>query len=171
MAQTLDLTGRWAGHYWQRGRAHPITAELTQAGERLTGTMRDAETEFEKSVFEAAAEAGLPPGADEQIVAGLREMLPDARGPVRSTTRLPATSVLEGDVRGRTVSFRKTYQGEHFAGFRVGDREVGVVLEGHVVHYRGQVNDAGTAVEGQWWIDPPPGRGGRRAEGTFTLRR
>src|SRR3712207_4037886 len=99
MSRTLDLTGRWAGHYWQHGQPRPITADLAHAGGRLTGTMWDGETEFEQSVFEAAAEAGLPPGDDERIVARLRELFPGSRDPVRSATRLPANSVLEGDVR------------------------------------------------------------------------
>jgi hypothetical protein len=78
MSTSLNLTGRWLGHYQQHDRAHLITAEFLQAGERLTGSMRDRETQSEYSVFQLAAEQGLPPGADEQIVAALREMVPDA---------------------------------------------------------------------------------------------
>jgi hypothetical protein len=172
MAQPVDLTGRWAGHYQQHGHAHPLAAELTQTGDRLTGTMRDEETTFESSVFEAAMEAGLPPGADEQIIIRLRGLFPESpRAPVRSATELPATSVLEGTVRGRTVSFLKTYEGEHFSGYRVGDQRVGVMIPRHEVHYQGHVSDDGTAFEGRWWIEPGPELGGRRTEGSFVLRR
>src|SRR5215470_14341029 len=116
-----DLTGRWAGHYSQHGQSHPIEAELTQSDGQLRGSMRDRDTLSEKSVFETAADAGLPPGADEQIVQSLRELFPDAAGaPVRATSQLPPTSVLSGYVLGRAVYFLKTYQGEHFVGYRVG---------------------------------------------------
>jgi len=172
MAQPLDLTGQWVGSYGQHGRQHPIRAELTQEGEHLTGTMHDEVTDFETSVFEAAADAGLPPGMDEQIEARLRELFPEVvRAPVRSAMRLPPTSILKGRLRGQVVTFAKTYQGEHFSGFRVGEKEVGQVVEEHVVQYQGQVDDKGLVLEGGWWIDPIPGLGGRRTEGLFTLRR
>jgi hypothetical protein len=171
MAEPFLMTGTWIGHYTQHGRSHPITAELTQVGTRLTGTMHDSDTESERSVFETAAEAGLPPGADEEIVLGLRKMFVDApQAPVRCAALLPAESRLEGEVRDRTVSFLKTYQGEHFTGFRVGDRYVGAVIEGHQVHYRGELSRDGTSIEGRWWIAPPT-EGGVRTEGGFLLRR
>jgi hypothetical protein len=170
--RSAELTGRWEGSYIQCGADHAIAADLIVAGGRLTGTMTDGETESERSVFEMALEAGLPPGADELIIAQLRQLVPDAPGaPVRSVTQLPSASVLEGSVRGRFVSFRKIYRGEHFSGYRVGDRYVGVVLEHHVVHYQGELNDSGTEIQGNWWIEPARGAGGRRAEGSFWLRR
>ena len=172
MAEFFDLTGTWVGHYTQQGRSRPIAAELTQSGTRLTGTMHDGETESERSVFESAAEAGLPPGADEQIVLGLRQMFVDApQAPVRCAAQLPAESLLEGEIWERTVSFRKTYQGEHFTGFRVGDRYVGTVIEDHQVHYRGEISRDGQSMEGKWWINPRPEVGSGRAEGGFALRR
>jgi hypothetical protein len=170
MAEAGNLTGRWVGYYYQHGRPHPIAAEFSQDGARLRGSMRDGETEGNYSVFEAAAEAGLPPGADEQIIAGLRNLVPEAQGaPIRSVSRLPRDSVLEGHVQGRTVSFRKSYQGVAFSGYQVGDRFIGVENAGHIVHYRGQLNPDATEIDGSWWIDPE--RGVRRTEGHFTLRR
>jgi len=146
--------------------------DLVQAGDRLTGSMRDEDTCSEVSVFQVAAEAGLAPGADEQIVAALRDLVPDApSGPVRYVTHLPADSVLDGRVEGRTVSFLKTYQGTHLGGYRVGETFVGSQVTNHAVHYRGEVSPDGTTIEGTWWIDPDPKGGTRRAEGGFTLRR
>jgi hypothetical protein len=172
MATTDVLTGRWSGHYQQFGTPHPISAHLVQQGVRLSGSMRDGETNSERSVFEAAMEAGLPPGADEEIIARLREQYPDvpASAPVRAVTSLPAESVLEGMVQGRQVYFLKTYQGEHFSGLRVGNRRVGRTVDRHEVHYQGKVNADGTVIEGNWWIEPTQ-RGERRAEGSFQLKR
>ena len=167
-----SLTGSWVGHYLQRDRVRGIAAELKQEGEQLSGQMRDAETVFELSVFELAAECGLPPGADEQIVSALREKFPDEpHAPIRAVSSLASESLLEGSVRGRTVTFLKTYQGEAFHGYRVGDHRVGTHVAGHSVHYRGQISSDGLTLEGHWWIDPEPNHSKRRAEGTFVLRR
>ncbi len=170
-AEAVNLTGPWAGHYWQHGTTHPIVAEFVQKGDRLTGTMRDGDTAAEWSLFDVAAEAGLPPGADEQIAAQLQALLPGASGtPIRYEAQLPAVSVLEGEVRQREVMFFKTYQGEHFTGYRIGDRRVGAMIVGHTVQYAGTLNEAGTAIEGRWRIPPPqPGEPG--TEGDFVLRR
>jgi hypothetical protein len=172
MAKDVDLTGRWEGSYYQHDRSHPIAAELVQAGEHLSGSMRDGETDSSRSVFDVAFQAGLPPGADEQIVARLREAFPDAPAtPIRFLSHLPPESALEGRVKGRALSFLKTYQGTHYGGFAVGDRLVGHSIEGHAVHYSGELSPDGLQIEGKWWIDPPPESGGRPAEGSFTLRR
>jgi hypothetical protein len=166
-----DLTGRWVGHYWQHGREYPITAEFAQAGEQLSGSMRDGHPDRESTVFEAASEAGLPPGADEQIEARLREMVPDSpSGPIRYVSHLPPDSVLEGTCTGRTIRFRKTYRGVSFGGYRVGDALVGIQEEGHTVHYQGLLSADGRLIEGQWWIDANPASGTRRTEGDFCLR-
>jgi hypothetical protein len=134
--------------------------------------MRDGEPDRESTVFEAAAEAGLAPGADEQIEAALREMFPHSRSqPVRYVTHLPAESSLNGWVRDTTVYFLKSYEGQHYGGYRVGDYLVGHKVEGHSVHYKGAVAPDGQEIEGKWWIDAPPEFGGRRAEGSFFLRR
>jgi hypothetical protein len=169
MPLPLDLTGRWIGHYLQGGHEYPILADLAQAGERLSGSMRDGQPDREHGVFEAAAEAGLPPGADEQIEARLRELVPEAGSArIRFVARLPPESVLEGRCRDRTVSFVKTYQGKSFGGFKVGDRLVGTEKAGHAVHYEGEVTPDGDAIDGRWWIDSDPQL---HTEGLFTLRR
>jgi hypothetical protein len=172
MAETVNVTGRWAGHYEQRDGKHPIAAELVQDGDRLTGTMQDSDTHCDQSVFETAVEAGLPPGADEQIFAHLREAFPDAsKGPIRFTTELPPSSLLEGEVQDGTVSFLKTYQGEHRAGYRIGDQFIGETIEQHQVHYRGRLSTDGQVIEGRWWIPTEPRARGGKCEGPFLLRR
>jgi hypothetical protein len=168
-----NLTGRWEGHYYQHGQGHPISMELIQEGDRLRGTMRDGDTVSQKSVFETAVDAGLPPGADEQIVDSLREMFPHlGRAPIRARSELPPDSIIEGQVEGRTVTFMKTYQGEHFVGYEVGEERVGVTIEGHSVHYRGRLTDEGRGLEGDWWIDQELPEGGvSRMSGSFLLLR
>jgi hypothetical protein len=166
-----DLTGRWVGHYGQQGRDYPITADFAQAGEHLSGSMRDGRPDRECTVFEATSEAGLPPGADEQIEARLREMVPDCpSGPIRYVSHLPPESVLEGQCTGRTVRFLKTYQGTSFGGYRVGDKLVGVQRANHGVHYKGRLSADGRVIEGRWWIEADPASRTRRTEGEFCLR-
>jgi hypothetical protein len=116
----------------QSGAERKITAVIAQTENRITGTMRDWVTEFERSLFDAAREAGLPPGADEQIDEGLRRLHPAAgKAPIRSKSRLPSDSTIEGTRQGRFVVFTKTYQGQHFSGYQIGDREVGWTAEHH----------------------------------------
>jgi hypothetical protein len=167
-----SLTGRWAGHYTQHGQSHPIVTLFRQDGDRLSGSMQDVQNDGECSVFELAAESGLPPGADEQIEAKVREAVPDApRGPVRYVWHLPSDSVLDGRCAGRKVSFLKTYQGKSVGGFRLGDHLVGAETEGHSVHYEGELSPDGTLIEGRWWIEADPSRGTGAARGSFALRR
>src|SRR4051812_2041270 len=167
MPSERDVTGHWEGSYHQHGRPHPISAELVQEGEHLAGSMRDGETDSTSSVFDMAFEAGLPPGAGEQIVARLREAFPDApTSPLRYVRPLPPGSALEGRVDGSSISFLKTYQGTHYGGFAVGDRLVGHHSDDHSVHYEGRLSPDGSEIEGRWWIDPPPGSRDRRAEGS-----
>jgi len=172
MSSAIDLTGRWVGHYVQGGQEYPILADLVQAGPRLSGSMHDGHPDRECSTFEAAVEAGLPPGADEQIEARLRDLVPDApAGPIRYVSHLPPVSVLEGRCDGSTVSFRKTYQGTSFGGYKVGDKLIGMKRDGHTVHYEGRLGSDGREIAGQWWIDADSAAGTRRTEGAFVLRR
>jgi hypothetical protein len=168
----INLTGFWTGHYYQHSRAHPMTADLVQTGNRLSGTMTDTDTYRAQSVFETALEAGLPPGADEQITAKLREMFPDAAGsPIRYVVELPSRSVVEGTINERSIHFKKTYEGEHFSGYEVGTNRVGDRIENHVVQYRGHVSADGAMIEGQWSITHQSEQGKRTVEGAFELRR
>ncbi len=172
MATEKNVSGYWVGDYYQQNSPHPIALELTQEGERLTGTMTDGETDKESSVFEATAAAGLPPGADEQIVAQLAAMFPDTPpDSIRYITHLPAESSVEGWFRDSTVYFLKTYDGVHFGGYKVGERVVGQVTERHSVHYKGNLSPDGHEIEGHWWIESETGQRSARNEGSFTLRR
>ena len=141
-------------------------------GELLSGSMRDGHPDNAYSLFEVAFETGLPPGADEQIDANVRAMVPGApAGPMRYVSHLPTDSVLKGRHTGKTVYFLKSYQGSSFSGFKVGDQLLGMERAGHAVHYEGQLSSDGDGIEGQWWIDPDPASGARRTSGLFTLRR
>jgi hypothetical protein len=134
--------------------------------------MRDLQTQFELSVFEMAVEGGLPPGADEKIVSRIRKQFPELPPePIRAAMSLPSHSALVGHVRGRTVYFLKTYQGEAFSGYRIGNHKIGVTLAGHSVHYKGQLSIDGNRIEGTWWVDAQPEIGVPRCEGQFVLTR
>ncbi len=166
-----DLSGDWEGCYMQAGGSRKITAVIAQTGERIAGTMRDWETEFDRSLFDAVLEAGLPPGADEQIDESLRRLHPaERKEPIRSKSRLPSDSKLEGTVRGGFVAFTKTYQGQHFSGYQIGSQEVGWSGEGHAVRYSGRIEADGNRIEGVWTIseaDSPQ----RAVQGPFWLER
>jgi hypothetical protein len=172
MASTENLTGRWIGHYEQRGKEYPVSADLVQDGVNLAGSMRDGQPDRDCSLFEATAEAGLPPGADERIDANLRALIPDAPATaIRSLSHLPPDSELVGRCEGRVVSFVKSYVGTTFSGFKVGDKIVGMEAEGHAVSYQGKWSSDREEIEGRWWIDADPKRGTLRSEGFFKLRR
>ena len=134
--------------------------------------MKDGVTDNEYSVTEVVLEAKLPPGGDEQIVDRLRRMFPDAPATeVRYVTHLPPDSVLEGSVTGFEVYFKKTYEGTHYGGYKIGDKLVGYQNDSHVVHYGGRVSGDGQEIAGKWWIEDTISHGPRLAEGSFTLRR
>jgi hypothetical protein len=171
MAST-NLTGRWIGYYLQRGEQYPISADLLEAGEHLSGFMHDGQPDRDYSVFKAAAEAGLPPGTGEQIEAKLREMVPDAAaGPIRYVSHLPTNSILRGRRSSQTVSFLKSYQGTSFGGYQVGNQLVGFQKADHEIHYEGQLSPDGLVIEGRWWIDADPESATPITEGQFHLRR
>ena len=172
MSSLESLTGRWIGHYDQRGKEYPVSADLVQDGANLAGSMRDGQPDRDCSLFEAAVEAGLPPGADERIDANLRALIPDAPATaIRSLSHLPPDSQIAGRCEGRLISFVKSYVGNTFSGFKVGDKIVGMEAEGHAVSYQGKLSSDGLQLEGRWWIDADLKRGTPRSEGFFILRR
>ncbi|MHC4407017.1 MAG: hypothetical protein ACYTG0_45975 [Planctomycetota bacterium] len=167
---SIDLTGRWQGHYRQSGTARAIVATLVQSDDRIEGTMQDLETEFDRSLFDAALEAGLPPGADEQLDEHLRRQHPEiGNAPIRGKCRLPPESRIQGTIRGGQIVFVKTYQGEHFIGFQAGDKEIGHATEGHAVEYSGTIEPDGNRIEGRWTIYQPDAP--RALQGPFVLER
>lgn len=167
-----NVAAHWVGHYTNWDKEHPISADLVVADGRLTGRMRDGRPHHEVPISKIAMHLGLPPGADERIVANLREEHPEApHGPVHYFVDLPTDATLEGTVQGNRVSFLKTYLGESFGGFVMGGMRIGKPRDGHSVNYEGRLDEAGTIIEGRWWIDASPREGIRRTEGTFILRR
>jgi len=174
MTRSNNLSGTWEGFYTQHDQERPIAVKLAQDGTRLMGEMTDGYTELEASISEYAMSEGLPPGADEQIVEKIREAHPDAPpGPVVAETELPPHSLLEGEVEGKNVRFVKTYQGEQFAGFRIGSMRVRWKVSGHQVHYHGLLSRDGNAIEGHWRIQsgPDPEAHAIRTQGGFFLKR
>jgi len=171
-SKTVALTGRWTGHYFYHDQGRQITAALVHEEKRITGSMRDAETDFEEPLFDMAAKIGFPPGADEQIEAHLRGLLPQGvNEPVRCVSRLPSLSVLQGEFQGGKILFIKTYQGEVFSGFKVGDHLLGQKKDRHAVRYEGKLSSDGMTIEGQWYIPAHPEGAAPRAHGRFVLRR
>jgi hypothetical protein len=169
---STNLTGRWLGHYLQYGEEYPIAADFLENGELLSGFMYDGQPDRTYSVWQMAVEAGLPPRADEQIEAKLREMAPDVpAGPIRYVSHLPPNSILQGRTTCQTVYFLKTYQGSAFAGYQVGNHLLGTRKADHEVHYEGQLSPDGLVMEGRWWIDADPASAAPVAEGQFHLRR
>ncbi len=173
MRIAFDLSGRWTGYYSQHDHERPISVEFDHHGRHLAGTMEDEQTAFRMPLSELAMEEGFPPGADERIVASLRESYPEVPpGPVLAEVQLSPLSTVEGEVDGSAVRFRKTYQGPFFAGYRVGEMRLGVLGTDQEVQFRGRVSPCGREIEGQWrlpeqlhplWL--------ARTEGGFFLRR
>jgi hypothetical protein len=169
---SLILTGRWSGHYLQQGTERPISADLLEEEGRLSGFMYDGQPDREYAIPEAVAEDMLPPSAEEQIEAQIRELVPDApAGPIRFVSHLPPNSILQGKRDGFAVYFLKSYQGTSFGGYKVGDHLLGFQKADHCVHYEGQLSQDGLTLEGRWWIDPDPERGTPGTDGLFSLRR
>lgn len=174
MKTTHDLSGRWTGYYSQHDHQRPVSLYLSQNGELLSGTMRDHCTSFVSSVSDLAMEEGLPPGSDEQIVARVRSLCPNTDHlPVRAEFILPEHSSLEGNVVGTAVRFTKTYHGEFFSGYRVGNMRVGVKRDAQTIRFRGIIGEDGTQIEGQWSMPEPEDamRPIHRTEGAFVLQR
>jgi hypothetical protein len=172
MTEPINITGCWSGTYSQHDRDHPITAIFAQVDSHLQGKMTDSATNIDKSLFEFAFEAGLPPGADEQIFIQVREKYPDApSGPIRAATRLPEFSTLEGSVEGREVRFVKQYIGEQFAGWRIGERLFGETRASQPIQYTGTLSENGNSIDGRWSIAASAKKQTVSAGGIFHLQR
>ena len=135
-----SLTGEWHGHYSQQDMQKRIVATLTQDGDRTFGGMTDLDTVTEQSLYDAVAGTGLPPGTDEQIAERLRKVIPNTgTGPITTRSILPEESKLEGTVSGEFVRFTKSYQGESFHSYEIGDEGIGQTTPGHSVEYSGRL--------------------------------
>jgi hypothetical protein len=168
------LSGRWDGHYTQHDAAREISAEFTHSGPKLVGFMNDFCTMIEGSVDDFVLEQRMPPGSDERIVARIRSMCPGLeRFPVRTLVELPPLSTIAGRVERTRIEFVKTYRGEHFAGYQVGDRRIGLRGSDQEIVYQGLLNASGTEIHGRWRVAGirKAGSFSHRSVGTFVLRR
>jgi hypothetical protein len=136
--------------------------------------MTDSCTEYEGSVADLMLEQDMPPGFDERVVARIRSMCPGLEAfPVRTLVELPPLSIIEGEVEDRQIRFLKTYQGEFFAGYRVGDRRVVVRGMDQEVQFHGVLNVSATEIVGSWRLEGirQAGSFSHRSTGAFLLRR
>jgi hypothetical protein len=136
--------------------------------------MNDACTVIEGSVGDLVVEQRMPPGSDERIVARIRSMCPGLEKlPVRTLVEIPPLSTIVGRVQEARIEFVKTYRGEHFAGYQVGDRRIGLRGTDQEVLYQGLLNGSGTEIHGRWQVASirKAGSFSHRSTGTFVLRR
>lgn len=169
---TVDLSGRWIGHYEHDDVEFPISVELLQTGDRISGFMRDDEPDEEYTVYDPSSAVRNTRKDDEPIDRKLLALIPQAGlQPIHWVSHLPPDSILLGKLTGRTVSFVKTYQGISFQGYRIGDKYFGEESPGRSVDYEGQVSLDGLRIQGNWWIESNPAIGTPRVEGRFSLRR
>jgi len=151
-----------------------ITAEFTHDASRLLGFMSDACTRIEGNVSDLMVEQQMPPGTDERIVARIRSMCPGLDAyPVKTLIEIPPLSTIVGQVERTRVEFRKTYRGEFFAGYQVGDRRIGLRGTDQEVIYHGRLNADGTEITGRWRVENigKAGSFSHRSTGSFVLRR
>ena len=133
--------------------------------------MSDVDTVTEQSLYDAVTKAGLQPGADEQIAEELRKTIPNAGSdPIKTRTILPDESKLDGTVSGEFVKFTKSYQGESFHSYEIGDKGVGRTTPGHSVEYSGRLSEDRRTIAGTWTIYESAAPRGF-LDGTFELRR
>jgi hypothetical protein len=166
--QQQSLTGPWQGYYVQNGSRRPICAALTQEGEVLTGSMRDADTVHEETWSDAYTRVGLPPTRKEELTQRVRRWVlgtsaaaagdsnptdnPKEAAPMKTVAILPQASRLQGTVRGNTLEFVKTYQGAYYEGVDVGDRGAGQAKYDHSVAYTGELSADQDTITGRWII-------------------
>lgn len=173
----IDMTGRWVGFYrqrWEQLGTFPITAEIRQEGNRVTGEMYDQITDRSEllDTLVEAHRADIPLGKRLRLEAIIRRF---GSGSIVVDSRLPETSDIEGTVGGDLVTFTKSYRGAVEFHWSVEGKEVGTVArEEHKVHYSGRLDREHMCLTGEWvirrrgWLGrflPPEGRG------TFELYR
>lgn len=170
---TGNLTANWIGHYEHDHMEFPITAELLQTGDRISGFMRDVEPDEEYILYDPASAIRNPREVKDQIDANLLALIPQAGSqPIHWVSHLPPDSILLGKQSGRTLSFIKTYQGISFQGYRIGDQYYFVEeIPGHSVEYEGQISLDGQRIQGKWWIESNLASGAPCIEGKFILLR
>jgi hypothetical protein len=168
----FEMTGRWVGFYRHRFEqlgAFPITAELQQDGNRITGEMYDQITdrsEFLETMVEIVREE-ISPVRRIQLEKVIQRF---GSGTVEVESRLPETSDIDGKVDGHLVTFTKAYRGSMEIHWKAHGKPLGsVTRENHKVHYAGQLDLEKGCIVGEWiirrrgWLGrflPPEARGG-----------
>src|SRR5262249_22532277 len=101
----------------------------------------------------------------------LREFVGDVPAePIRYVTHLPPNSIVQGRRTGQAVYFLKTYQGNSYGGFFVGDRRVGNPKTDPRVHHEWEIIPDGLVIEGRWRIEANAVAGTSETGDKFHLR-
>lgn len=151
----INVTGRWVGFYrhrWEQLGTFPITAEIRQQGERITGEMYDQITDRSEvldRLIEVCRE-GISDWHRRRLEAIVKRLGTEA---VVVSSRLPETSDVEGTVNGDFVQFVKCYRGSVEMKLTADGVDVGSVeRRGHKVHYSGNLDRELGCIVGRWVI-------------------
>ena len=107
--EPINVTGRWVGFYrhrWEQLGTFPITAEIHQEGERITGEIYDQITDRSEvldRLIEVCPE-GISDWHRRRLEAMVKRLGTEAVG---VSSRLPETSDIDGTVNGELVPFMK----------------------------------------------------------------
>lgn len=168
----VNMTGRWVGFYRYRSEElgfFPITAEIRQEGNRITGEMYDQITELSDRLDRKLELMGddIPPALRARLQRNMAQL---GTGEIVMNSRLPDTSDIEGMIDGGLVRFTKSYRGSHTYNWSVGGRIIGAgERPHHRVYYSGRFDGEGRSIAGEWLIRmtgllgrflPPSARGG-----------
>jgi hypothetical protein len=151
----VNLTGRWVGFYRYRSvelGTFPITAQIRQEGNRITGEMYDQITERSESLERQLEMMGddISPGLKARLQQQIAQL---GTGEIVVNSRLPDTSDIEGTVAGGLLRFTKSYRGSHTYYWSVGGRIVGAgERPHHKVYYSGRYDGEGRSIAGEWRI-------------------
>jgi hypothetical protein len=173
----IDLTGRWVGFYRHRSEhlgAFPLTAEVRQEGNRITGEMYDQikdRSQLLDTIVEVHREE-ISPRKMLRLEEVIRRF---GDGAVLVNSHLPEASDIEGTVVGDVVSFTKSYRGAFEVHWNVKGKQVGSATRPrHKVQYSGVLDRERGWIGGEWVI-PRRGLLGRffqpETRGTFELYR
>jgi hypothetical protein len=151
----VNLTGRWVGFYRYRSAElgmFPITAQIRQEGNRISGEMYDQITERSESLLHQLDLMGddISPGRRARLQRIMEQL---GTGEIVVNSRLPDTSDLDGTLAGGLLRFTKSYRGSHTYNWSVGGRIVGAgERPQHKVYYSGRYDEEGRSIAGEWRI-------------------
>lgn len=155
---SVAMTGRWVGFYRHRSEylgAFPITAEIRQDGNRITGEMYDQITDrsnFLEELLEFRRE-DISPLSQLKMEEMIRQ---HGTGTVVVSSRLPDTSDIDGKISGDLVEFTKVYRGSMGFNWSVSGKEIASVeRKRHKVHYSGHIDREKGFIAGEWTIRRP----------------